>query len=1087
MSGYIQRKLQSLERRTRGLRALMSRRHLVGLLGVLIIVVGVFGVSGEARAEGWLDVSGGIMNAYTWVVLYFTELAMAMVTFFLRFLIELAGYNGFIDAPPVEIGWFMVRDVANMFFIIMLLVIAFGTILGIEQYEWKKTLGKLLMAAILINFSKLILQLMIDIAHVFTTTFLNAIAATSGGNLIRMFKLDNITSIVSYEGGGGKQTEALRKQILIGSTMALLMAILAMVTIGAYLVIMLVRVMVLWFLIAFSPFAFLMQAIPATKSYADEFWKEFTNHVIVAPIMVFFLWLSFATIGSGNIASEVGLQLSKVGESGASASVGTSLSSNPSVTASEGSTWDNLASFVIAISFLWIGAMAVQRLGVKGGEAVGKGLEIGKKIARHATGLSLAQRKYEDVKETATDYGKIIAGKTGVAKFFGKNRASYIKRKAAVEKEEGYYKERAAEISELTSQGKGGIAGKFVTQGDKRLKQKIRTAAVKKKGDEETKKREEELKGEYHSKIRKDIKEEEDRRKAVAAAGGREFVPLSNEDKGRIAAKHGLGLLEVTIATQEAKDAENVAKSIELDIQVKEMLTQSEVAEERSKKLIDELAVDKSFDDDLEAEKARINVDASIRPSAKAAAKATATADTERKKRDNTERASKKAGIASMDPDDYTKLIASISDKDKAKAERKAFEGLSRFESIAKEKGMGVKESKLKSETERVSATVGDVLRAEQNKGRKLVREREELKAREEMKEMTDSLDGAQVLSQFAEKHKILRDLSTIPSTNLTPEQKDLLKNTTQEQMLLVGSALHRGLGSELAKSIVANDSSYAGEDLSSAEGVHRLFLAGTSGRSFGEIDDIDKASAVEREISTNAREKASIGFRVAKLGATEAASKHGQKQFTSLFQEGIDSRGMKVVGLSANMVAGVGRGNSLGTGNIGETGVQSRDNYITGVIDPSFTINSSSDRRTYLSSTIDASSGKEVFTGAAGATEKSAILSIADQSADQITKLSGSFINTISGGDGKESGYSSTTGTFSGGHGGQRALFKEVLEKFKANIRNTTSASGKDRHRQSMKKFLNLLGVDDANIEFNTTSGSLATIETLDVGALVN
>jgi hypothetical protein len=53
---------------------------------------------------------------------------------------------------PCSNGWVITRDIANMFFIVILLVIAFATILQIEQYNYKKWLPKLILMAILINF-----------------------------------------------------------------------------------------------------------------------------------------------------------------------------------------------------------------------------------------------------------------------------------------------------------------------------------------------------------------------------------------------------------------------------------------------------------------------------------------------------------------------------------------------------------------------------------------------------------------------------------------------------------------------------------------------------------------------------------------------------------------------------------------------------------------------------------------------------------------------------------------------------------------------------------------------------------------------
>lgn len=385
MTEFIASAMQSIKVFFR--RALKRRRFVVFLC--LLAVGSVVGIS-VAHAQG-TEPSGftnGILKAVSSIMLKLAEVCIKMSLFFLKFFLELARYNGYLDAPPVIIGWVMVRDVANMFFVVVLLAIAIGTILGIEQYEWKKTLVKLILAAVFINFSKLIAQLLIDIAHVFTMTFLNAITATAGGNLINMFGFDKMVSILSQapENAG---VSNIRLDIVAGSILALIFAAFAMATIGAYLFVMALRVVVLWTLIILAPLAYLLGAIPNTQSYAKEYWDTFIRHVMVAPVMVFFLWLSFATLGNGNIASQINLKLGgdtlggAIGQTTAAATA-----ANPSTSILEITTWENMANFMIAIAFLLIGISVVQKLGVKGGDMVSGAVSFAKNVALLASGYA---------------------------------------------------------------------------------------------------------------------------------------------------------------------------------------------------------------------------------------------------------------------------------------------------------------------------------------------------------------------------------------------------------------------------------------------------------------------------------------------------------------------------------------------------------------------------------------------------------------------------------------------------------------------------------------------------------------------------
>jgi len=338
----------------------------------------VFGVLAVGQVVGALDIVGGLISAVSWIMLTVAQICIALTIFFLRFFITLASYNNYIDVSVVKLGWAMVRDVANMFFVVALLIIAFATILGLEQYEWKKGLVKLVIMAIFINFSNLIAQLIIDAAHVFTITFLNAISATAGGNLINMFKLDTIVTMVSGK-DLGVTPESAQTAILGASVVATLFAILSAVALGSYVIVMAIRVVVLWALIILSPLAYVLYAVPKGEKYAQQWWSEFTKHVVVAPVMVFFLWLAFATLGSGQILNEI------VGPGVVPLQVGEEVQS---VSLSNVSSWENMANYLIALVFLMIGLKMTQESGAQGAGLVGGAVNFGKKVATIATGYA---------------------------------------------------------------------------------------------------------------------------------------------------------------------------------------------------------------------------------------------------------------------------------------------------------------------------------------------------------------------------------------------------------------------------------------------------------------------------------------------------------------------------------------------------------------------------------------------------------------------------------------------------------------------------------------------------------------------------
>jgi hypothetical protein len=393
MSRFV---LKTIQRLSSLIGFFSPKKHRKATAGAFVFAAlfGVFFVASPVYALSMPDVANAFLWAFSQIMLALARVCIALSVFALKFFIEIAKYNGYVDTPTVVLGWTMVRDVANMFFVVILLVIAFATILGVEQYEWKKTLVKLVLAAVFINFSKLITGLIIDFAHVFTITFLSAVSATAGGNLINMFHLNDIYRITGREFGDG--TDNVQIEVFIGAVIAFLFAGLTLISMAAYLVVMIARVVVLWALIILSPIAFILQVLPTTQQWAKEWWDRFGKQVMVAPVMVFFLWLSFATLGTGDFVSQpverggLGLSLdvkeaAGVGVGGSSGATGSSANR---VSISDVGTWENMSNFLISMAFLMVGLGVVNKLGAVGGGLVSSGLSFGKRVATIATGYA---------------------------------------------------------------------------------------------------------------------------------------------------------------------------------------------------------------------------------------------------------------------------------------------------------------------------------------------------------------------------------------------------------------------------------------------------------------------------------------------------------------------------------------------------------------------------------------------------------------------------------------------------------------------------------------------------------------------------
>jgi len=119
---------------------------------------------------------------------------------------SLLNWTNFRKAPVVITGWNVIRDLTNMFFVFILLIIAFATILRAESYGMKQTLWKLIVAALLVNFSLVIAGVFLDFAGMLTDYFISKSggAQNIGETIVGYLKLQKAFVPISQSKEGTK-------------------------------------------------------------------------------------------------------------------------------------------------------------------------------------------------------------------------------------------------------------------------------------------------------------------------------------------------------------------------------------------------------------------------------------------------------------------------------------------------------------------------------------------------------------------------------------------------------------------------------------------------------------------------------------------------------------------------------------------------------------------------------------------------------------------------------------------------------------------------------------------------------------------
>ncbi|HPD07915.1 MAG TPA: hypothetical protein PK960_01675, partial [bacterium] len=270
-----------------------TQKCLIIVLCLLIILIPFI-----ASADFADTITKGVVQILTAIVSVLVSFVGKVLALVLHCLVYVAQYNNFINETVVKEGWKVVRDVCNMFFVLGLLLIAFGTVLRLPNYQAKNSLKNFVLGAVLVNFSKTICGLILDFAQIIMLTFVNGFKDVGVGNLTEMLGLTSLFDVVVNE---AEVTAIQSVGIFVSYLMGLIYLIVALVVILTMTIMLIQRAVMLWLFIVLSPFPYLLSSFPQSGkmgSLGKEWWNRFSGLVITGPLLAFFIWLSFFTASS---------------------------------------------------------------------------------------------------------------------------------------------------------------------------------------------------------------------------------------------------------------------------------------------------------------------------------------------------------------------------------------------------------------------------------------------------------------------------------------------------------------------------------------------------------------------------------------------------------------------------------------------------------------------------------------------------------------------------------------------------------------------------------------------------------------------
>ncbi|MCH7605137.1 hypothetical protein IID24_04095, partial [Patescibacteria group bacterium] len=221
----------------------------------------------------------------------------------------------------VDAGWAFSRDLVNMLFILILAVIGIATILRIQSYQLQRLIPAFIIIALLVNFSGVLVGLVVDIANILTVAFLDRLSGTLGELAFAQFKdagtniWETLECAVTGQIGGSAAActdgradpvEFLGRLLtdIVNVIVILIFYSMLVLLLLAMLLVFMVRIGILWALSIVAPFAFAAYILPATRGLWRRWLQTLIQWAFVGVPLTFFLWLA-AVIASAAAQADV--------------------------------------------------------------------------------------------------------------------------------------------------------------------------------------------------------------------------------------------------------------------------------------------------------------------------------------------------------------------------------------------------------------------------------------------------------------------------------------------------------------------------------------------------------------------------------------------------------------------------------------------------------------------------------------------------------------------------------------------------------------------------------------------------------------
>ncbi len=303
------------------------------LVALLLITPDVTHAQGVTDLLKFVDPTYYIGKLFELIVLPLAAGAMAFTGMILDYAVRFSLGTAYIfgNLTVINQSWVVIRDICNLFFIFTLIWISIQTIVNLSNFDTKRRLTQLIIAALIINFSLYFTKVFVDVSNIFGNWLYGGIlaslkangASTSISALIAS-KLEIFRLWEDPAGNAALLAKTLNDSGIITPVLKLIVVLVATYVFMYTAILFMTRAVTIIFLLVLSPIGFIGGLLPQIEEYSKKWWGELVDAVTFPIVYLLMLYISlqlinnmeassvWASFFSGNPAVVAGIDTGKV-------------------------------------------------------------------------------------------------------------------------------------------------------------------------------------------------------------------------------------------------------------------------------------------------------------------------------------------------------------------------------------------------------------------------------------------------------------------------------------------------------------------------------------------------------------------------------------------------------------------------------------------------------------------------------------------------------------------------------------------------------------------------------------------------------